>query len=366
MRIRIILFIFFISFLTHVKAQSDSTKFTDNLFVSVTYGNGILMAHRASLKALINDYTYYTTIEIGTATYGKRPWESLFKYPMLGVGIYRGANGNNNLFGHTTALYGFVSSPYHNEKQVSFGYKFGGGMAYVEKPFDIDQNIYNIVIGSHLNVYIHLAFDLKLKLFNDKVFINTGLGFTHQSNGKIQTPNLGFNILDLHFTAAYFLGKQSKKIYKAFPQRKKHTFVGVITGGAKEYNEPNLGKFFAGSIILDYEYSVMKKSSWGAGLDFFYDGIIHDKYKTEQNSRALMHAGRFGAHLGYVFNYNKVGFIVQLGSYINPYYNDISILYSRIGIRAKVSKHLIANITMKTHYAKADIVEFGLAYYFSL
>ena len=324
------------------------------------------MAHKASLKALINDYTSYNTLEIGWATYGKKPWESLFRYPTLGIGIYNGSNGNNDIFGKTTALYGFIAAPYHNEKKLSFGYKFGGGMSFVERPFNIDDNIYNIVIGSHLNVYIHIAFELKMKLFKDKVFIKTGLGFTHISNGKIKTPNLGFNILDLHFTAAYFLGKQNKRIYKEFPRRKKHTFVAAITGGAKEYNEPNLNKFFAGSIVLEYEYSVMKKSSWGAGLDYFYDGVIHDMYKKEGNNKAFLHANRFGAHLGYVINYNKVGFIVQLGSYINPYYEDISIFYSRIGIRAKFTEHLMGNITMKTHFAKADIVEFGLAYYFSL
>jgi hypothetical protein len=66
-----------------------------------------------------------------------------------------------------------------------------------------------------------------------------------------------------------------------------------------------------------------------------------------------------------MFNYYRVGLIVQMGSYINPYYDGNGYLYHRIGIRAKVSQHLIANLSLKTHWAKADIVEFGLGYYFT-
>ena len=365
MKLKFLIYIVLFLFSFNSWAQKDSTKFTDNLFGSVTYGSGILAAHKSSMEYLVKDYYSYFNIEIGTSTYGKRPWETLFRYPSLGVGVYHGTNGNDEILGETTAFYGFISSPYHSEKKLSFGYKFSGGLSYLSKKFDIKDNIYNTAIGSNFNVFINFAFDLKIKLFNEKAFFKTGFGMTHFSNGKIQSPNLGLNFIDWHFTAAYYLGNQNKKLKKEFPKRDKHTFYLIMAGGAKEDNEPNLGKYFAGNLTLEYEYAVMKKSSWGLGLDYFFDGVIYDSYKKQNDKEAFAHAGRIGLHLGYVFNYNKVGFIVQLGRYLKPYYTINGYIYSRIGLRAKLSKHLIANLTMKTHWAKADIVEFGLGYYFT-
>jgi hypothetical protein len=39
-------------------------------------------------------------------------------------------------------------------------------------------------------------------------------------------------------------------------------------------------------------------------------------------------------------------------------------LYIRLGSRYALTKQLEALMTLKTHYAKADYMEFGLAYHF--
>jgi hypothetical protein len=362
----LLILIFFLQINISLWAQKDSTKFFDNTFVTASYGRGFLIAHRASLETLVNDYTNSIRLEFGKNTFGQKDWQSLYRFPSLGIGGFHGSVGNNEQLGKATAIYGFISAPYGaGKRRISFGYKFAIGLAYLSNHFDLYDNIYNIAIGSSINVYIHLDFDIKIKLYKERLYFKTGLGMTHFSNGKTQSPNLGLNIMDWHFTTGYNIGKQSKKIYTEYPKRDRHTFVAIVAGGAKEYNEPNLGKFFAGNVTLEYEYSVMKKSSWGAGLDYFYDGVLYDSYKTKDDPDAFKYASRFGIHIGYMFNYYRVGLIVQMGSYINPYYDGNGYLYHRIGIRAKVSQHLIANLSLKTHWAKADIVEFGLGYYFT-
>lgn len=348
-------------------AQQDSTKrsFTDNLYFSAQYSSGFLVAHRGSLESLVNTYTSSFQIEVGKTTYGKKAWEQLYHYPNLGIGYYQGNLGNNEVFGNTKALYGFIEAPYFPEKKVSFGYKFGFGLAYLSKSFDIDENIYNIAIGSHVNFLIHFAFDIKLNLLEDKLFIKTGLGFKHMSNGKIQAPNLGLNIVDWHLTAGYYIGKRVQHISKALPIRDKHTFMGIIAGGPKEFTNPDLGKYFGGNATIEYEYSIQRKVSVGLGADIFYDGVIREEMLQKEDPKAGMHAVRAGIHATYVIYYHKIGFIVQMGSYIEPYSKDDGYLYHRVGFRAKITDHLLANVTMKTHWARASIVEVGLGYYFS-
>jgi len=348
-------------------AQNDSIKykFTDNLYISGQYGAGFLIAHRGSLESLVNTYTYSFIVEVAKTSYGKKAWEQLYNFPSLGIGYFHGNLGNDEVFGIGDALYGFIEAPYSLEKKLSFGYKFGVGVAYLSEKADLYDNIYNLAIGSHINAFVHFSFDIKLNLLQNRLFIKTGLGFKHMSNGKIQTPNLGLNLLDWHITSGYYFGRRIPQINKTLPIRDKNTFMVIIAGGPKEFTEPNLGKYFAGNTTIEYEYSIQNKISTGLGADLFYDGVAHKELDTEEDSKPGLHATRFGIHASYIIYYHKIGFIVQMGSYIAPYYKDDGYLYHRVGFRAKITNHLLANITMKTHWAKADIVEFGLGYYFS-
>lgn len=304
-------------------------------------------------------------MEIAKTTYGKKSWEQLYNFPSLGMGYFHGNLGNDEVFGIADALYGFIEAPYAPEKKVSFGYKFGFGLAHLSKKADLYQNIYNLAIGSHFNAFIHFSFDLKLNLMQNRLFVKTGLGFKHMSNGKIQTPNLGLNIFDWHLTTGYYFGRRIPQIYKPLPIRNKHTFMAILAGGVKEFTEPNLGKYFAGNTTLEYEYAIQNKISVGLGTDLFYDGVVDKELSQNDDPKATVHALRAGIHASYIIYYHKIGFIVQMGSYIAPYYEGNGYIYHRVGFRAKITEHILANLTMKTHWAKADIVEFGLGYYFS-
>lgn len=346
-------------------SQKDSTKarFTDNLYISGTYSRGAVFVHRGALSSLIQEYTRTYILEIGKSTPGTKPWHSLYDYPNLGIGILHTNLGNAEIFGQANALYGFYETPFVSHKSFDFSFKFGFGLAHISKKFDIKENIYNVAIGSNFNYLVHIAFDLSKTLFNGKMSIKTGLGLNHMSNGKIQTPNLGLNLIDWHLTTKYYIGEKKTRINKPFPKRDNHTFMVIAAGGIKEFTEPGFGKYFAGNITTEYLHRVMKKYSLGFGFDCFYDDVIYHRLELLEDSKARQHAYRAGIHGTYAVNYSKVSFIIQMGAYIEPYFNDISPIYHRIGFRAKLTEHIVANVTMKTHWGKADIVEFGLGYY---
>ena len=344
---------------TQVKENSK----LDDFFIDIQYGAGITTAHRPSLTSLIKEYPYILNFEIGRAMNGNKAWHQLFNYPYLGVGYAHFTLGNNEVFGNANTVYGFIDVPYFPEKKLSFDYKIGFGLSYLSECFNVKNNIYNFAIGSHLNVYFNLAFDLKYHLLKNRWTIGTGIGFIHSSNGKIQSPNLGLNVLDFHLSSRYFFGKRRPKTSKEYSYSNKHTFMIIGAGGAKEYSAPNKGKFFAGNFTTEYEYRNSNKISWGIGSDVFYDGVLQDEYKWENDKVPFLHANRAGLHLTYAFHYHKVDFIIQMGSYLFPYNTDDGYFYHRVGFRVPISKHILANLTMKTHWARADIVEFGLGYY---
>jgi len=368
MKLRFLALLFLIAFYFQFAfGQHDSARyrFKDNLYFSAQLGSGFLIAHRSSLAPLVNSYTQSLFVEIAKSSFGKKAWQQLYNYPSLGIGYYHGSLGNNDIFGHSNGIYGFIEAPYFPEKKVSFTYKFGFGLAYLSKKFDLYDNIYNVAIGSHINYLIVFSFDFKFNLLHNKLFIKTGLGFKHMSNGKTQTPNLGLNIADWHLTAGYYIGERNSHITKSIERRNKQTFMLIVAGGLKEFTTPNLGKYFAGNTTFEYEHAFKTKISFGTGLDIFYDGVVHKELNQKEDNNAFAHAIRYGLHGTYVIYYHKVGFVIQMGTYIAPNYKDDGYIYHRVGFRAKITEHLLANLTMKTHWGRADIVEFGLGYYVS-
>lgn len=363
------IFSFLLVFSSHTKAQKqDQTHhFSDNIFISGQYDKGFLLAHRGALNTLANAYTQSINLEIGTSTFGKQEWHKDYNYPSLGIGYFRGNLGNQEVFGMANALYGFYDSPFFKEQTFALNFKFAFGLAYLSKKFDINENIYNVAIGSNFNYYVQLSLDLKLNLLQHRLFVKTGPSLSHMSNGKTQTPNLGLNLVGWHISSGYYIGSRNKNIKKANIQnknRQKNIFIIVASGGFKEGLEPNLEKYFAGNLTFDYEYAFFKKCHFGLGLDYFYDGVIKQDLIQLKDNEADLHANRMGIHAAYSIHYNKISFIVQMGSYIAPFYTEYGLLYHRVGFRAKLTKHLLANLSMKTFWGKAEIVEFGFGYYF--
>ena len=73
---------------------------------------------------------------------------------------------------------------------------------------------------------------------------------------------------------------------------------------------------------------------------------------------------RYGAHIAFEAEFNKIMLVVHLGTYIHANYTDDGSVYQKVGIRYLVSKNIYANISLKTSKGIADYTEFGIGYRF--
>jgi hypothetical protein len=71
---------------------------------------------------------------------------------------------------------------------------------------------------------------------------------------------------------------------------------------------------------------------------------------------------RPGIAFGYDLWLGKLTFLFQAGVYPYTYYKGDGRIYSRIGWRYRLPYGITANLTLKTHFAKADNIEFGIGY----
>ena len=61
---------------------------------------------------------------------------------------------------------------------------------------------------------------------------------------------------------------------------------------------------------------------------------------------------------------SKLQVSIQMGVYILRKYNEGHNFYDRFGLRYNITKHLIANLSLRTHSTKADCLEVGMGYQF--
>jgi len=332
--------------------------------IEIQTGIGYIGQHTDILSYYITGHVPNVNINIGKKLTGNKQWHKLYAYPEIGLGYYF-AYLNNEYLGSAHAVYSYIKLPFtKKEMRLKPTFDFAIGLTYISTPFDIETNYQNRVIGTHFNVYFKAGFGFDYKL-NDNFVINSVIGVNHYSNAKIKTPNLGINVLNINVGVKYLL-KSPEIIEKEYTNTdyKKNEFLVVYGSGIKATPKPLNRRYYASSLVFDYYHRVSQKSKFGLGIDGFYDGSL-SYYPSGDTVCEVKHWSDdflLGAHLSYALIFNKVSYNLQLGYYLHDKLNINGEIYTRIGLRAYVTKRILLNLTLKTHFAKADLLEVGIGY----
>ena len=248
------------------------------------------------------------------------------------------------------------------------GFRLGTGLGYISKRFDRLEDYKDEVIGSHINGLMHVNYTNAFRLSNQlSLFANVGI--THLSNGSFKTPNLGINIATESMGLSYRFGKDTlhfPKHKERLPFTDKKIFFNLVAaGGAKEILPPDHQKYFvysfSGSCLKQLGY----KSSLGLGLDYFHDASLKPLLQSDSsNAGKNLQVGTIGIYLAHDLAINKIHIVMDLGYYLYRQWKADGSVYDRIGYKFFFTNNICFNLTLETHWAKADFVECGLGYKF--
>jgi hypothetical protein len=336
---------------------------------------GFLAAHHAGMAhipkqlAVATEFTYLKRLT------GDRLWQKSYRNPIVGSTLFIGSVGNNEILGRYVGVYGFAELPIIKYKKYRLDWKFSSGVGYTNKPYDPVLNPKNVAIGSRLNAM--MCFALKQTFSFNQSAITFALDMTHFSNGAFKVPNLGINLpyLSLGFQH-YFAGKinRNENPYKDATSRikpqPKDNFLtyqqwqlsinGIFTCketmpiGGKKY------PVYAGSLSLRRYGS--QKSGVEVNLDVFSKQAIMN-YEP-MVSKSQLDILQVGISASYILPLDRFNFVYGAGLYIRDRYRADGPLYIRLGCRYYLTQNISAVFALKTHYAKADYLEFGLSYHF--
>lgn len=319
------------------------------------------------MSHLIKGHVGVGEIDFVYRTEGCNPWHQLYKYPELGIGFMHFELGNPEQLGSLEALYPFADFRLNKpDSKFNLNMRVGVGLSYLTKPFDIVTNHKNNAIGSHLNGFVNLRLNA---VFNvSKNFrINTGVGMSHASNGAMRTPNLGLNIPTVHLGMSYFIGNKNWVCVKdTLPPCVKTVRISAIASiGVKELEPPTGQKYTAYTLQLNAYKPLNYKNRIGGGIECVYNNALKTVWEEDGvYDYTFKDIFQVGAKIGYEFRVHRLSLPIEFGYYVYKTQSYNGKMFHRIGFRYNVTKHLIANLSLRTHWAKADYFEWGLGYEF--
>ena len=349
------LFILLILCFSNLLAQT-----TNEQGIEVRQKIGFLAAHRGTMAHIPNELARAIEITYFQHTRGFKKWHKAFRYPTIGSTLFIGSVGNNELLGRYLGLYGFVELPIIKFKGYEFNWKFGSGLGYTNKPYDPIENPKGIAIGSHVDAMICVGVKSIYRFKRNALTL--GLDLTHYSNAAFQVPNFGINLPYVSLGYAHRIGKEKSLIEThKYDYPIKKWLYGVYGIFSMKQVMPiggNRYPIYAGGL------SARRFFNDHAGLEFDLDVISKQAILAynEQIPKTQLRMVQIGLYVGYLLPFDHFHFIFGMGAYVRDYYKPEDPVYHRIGMRYVFSNGIMANVTLKTHFGRADYMELGLGY----
>lgn len=338
--------------------------------VKTAFNQGAILEHRSTIGHLVHGYPSMYEVCVVKPTNGIRQWHHENNFPDLGLSVNLIDFKNPQQLGYCISLAPFAELPLNKkEKPSRLVMRLCWGLSYLNKTFNAKTNHKNIAIGSHFNSYVQFKWFWQFKV-SPSLRFEPGFSFTHTSNAKMKTPNLGLNVacinLALHFNTTPLKQRLSGHLeadsLKYTHTPKNELFIWSSIG--LNDREPSLGKkLITNTVSFGYYRNKRNTHKFGVGFDVFYDeNLIEDLKYDELPANTLADVLRGGPKLCYAYNLGHISFPVELGYYIrNPYEGDGS-FFHRIGVRYLHPKGIMGLVNLRTHWAVAYAFEFGVGY----
>ena len=315
---------------------------------------------------MISDHPAGLILSYNRKTYGHKEWEEEYNYPDIGLSfIYQ--NMNNSTLGDNYGLYAHYNY-YFFKRNMQF--RIGQGIAYNTNPYDKVVNFRNNAFGSYFLSSTYLMLNYHKENIFKGLGIKAGVSVVHYSNANFKAPNTSTNTFALNAGLIYDLdGGNSVEYIKSGPKDKITEPVKynlAFRTGLNESDVIDSGQFPFYIFSAYADKRLGRKSAVHLGADIFFSNFLKELIEfqsisfPENGVSANDDYKRVGLFLGHELFINKMSVITQLGYYVYYPFDFEGKMYNRVGLKRYFSDKVFGAITLKSHGAKAEAVEFGI------
>ena len=336
-----------------------------NLDLNPFYGSVLL--HNPDISHLIREHPAGFILGWNRKTFGAEAWEERYGYPDQGISFVYQDMGTPTL-GQNYGLYLHYNF-YFWKRNLQL--RIGQGVAYNTNPYDRTGNFRNNAYGSHLMSSTYLMFQFHRERIWNRLGFHAGLALVHYSNANVRAPNTSTNTLGLTAGLIYELGKDPQQDYEYRKWPKESIREGVrvnlvFRSGINESDVVGSGQFpfYILSAYADKRLGVV--SAIHAGTEVYFSNFLKELIRFQSNSFPELEVEpnadfkRVGIMVGHELFINKLTVLAQLGYYVYYPFDFEGRVYNRIGIKRYFGPRWFGAISLKSHGAKAEALEFGV------
>ena len=380
---RVLCLLFLFSSIIYLKAAQNDTVKTNIIFPEFRFHYGFIIRHHNDIAHLTNSHFPAYEFNIVKQTSGNKLWQQIYAYPQIGISFLYSTLGNNPYVGNAYSLTPYINFPLYQTSHFRFCYRFGTGLSWLTKKFDVNTDYKNIAISSNVNASIRTDFEAdwyinssKSKVQSSKFnnnsnfIISTGIGLSHYSNGGFKQPNLGLNVATLSVGIAYQLTTQNSKVKSQKSKLLTSNFQHptsciqlIVYAGSKGIFPPESKNYAVYEIDGEYLKRISYKSEIGGGVNLVYDFSLPALQKQFGDTITQgLKVFQPGVFIAYQLDISKLKLQFNLGSYLYSAYKQNGSVFDRLILSYPLSEKMFMNLSLKSYYFKADVTEIGIGY----
>ena len=336
-----------------------------NSYFDLNYFSGNIALHNNDILHLITDHPEGFIFSWNKKTFGNQAWQQRFNYPDYGASfVYQDLK--NEKLGHNFGIYAHYNFYFFKRNVIL---RMAQGLAYNTNPYDKIENPKNITFGTHFLSSTYLMLNYKKEHLYNHFGLQAGLSLIHYSNANVKAPNTSVNTIAFNVGLTYSLEELDQEYIdnstdENFTQPIKYNLA--FRTGINESDIIGSGQFpfYILSAYADKRISHLSAIQFGA--DAFFSNFLKELifYQSvsfpEENVSGDEDYKRVGLFVGHELFINKMSLETQLGYYVYYPFDFEGRTYIRIGLKRYFGSTFFGVMTLKSHGAKAEAVEFGI------
>jgi len=330
---------------------------------------GFILPQQDHYYYMLRGNTLSANIAVGIQPDGHKKYDRDHFYINRGFGFQYIDFGSPRILGNAMALYWF--SQFRIKKSATLDQRFQGGVgvSYITRPFNQYNNLENLAIGSHINVYLNASYDHYLRIL-PRQYLLMSAGIFHYSNGKVSVPNLGLNSVGLRFGYRYVFDEEK---YQTVPRDTLpfepyyNICINVGTGFKEEVPVDNL-KYQNYNLTLYASRFGTPTHAWGLGIESMLEKSA--QYRIFLSTGEWMEWKDYmqlGAFVMHTFRFGNLDLHLQASLYLRNRAPVLSKnMYNKMMLQYHLSPAWYGFISLKVHFVEADYIGFGIGHRWEL
>lgn len=312
-------------------------------------------------------HTYGVELIYSSNFSGWKQMDENYKNVFWGTGLTFFNLGNPSLNGQVLAWHIHIEAALGKNLKSPTTLRFGSGIGYLTKPYDLYTNKKNKAIGSNLNGNMQIMLKKYIGI-TPKSSLILGIGITHYSNGNFRRPNLGINMAHLDFgilrKVQFVDHPKQRELGELFPR----SGFEINFGYARKQIAVADTRFFnIYSSSLLYYFPHNKNRNWRVGPELFFDRTYPYTLFNEASlkNKKLSDITEVAIKVGHEFKFGRIGLVTDLGTYVYRPSDYKKRVYFSIGFNYFFGKGIVGQTRLKSHMAVADYFYWSGGYRFS-